>query len=121
MAMAISSVLRRIYAKCCCSCIFNVREMAATGSEKRLRPAGSTSGDAMAEAFRRARLSRKPQGGNSAAGLCAPILTGYGFHPRATPLLIPAEAPGLELLGYAASCRGNRIESGRAPAPRVRF
>jgi protein Tex len=35
-------------------------EIAATG--KHLRPAGSTSGDAMAEAFRRAGLARKPPG-----------------------------------------------------------
>jgi protein Tex len=53
-------------------------EIAATGSEKRLRPAETragrsdsvpASGDAMAEAFRRAGLTGKPQGGNSAAGL----------------------------------------------------
>jgi len=37
-------------------------EIAATGSEKRLRPAGSTSGDAMAEAFRRAGLAPKTPG-----------------------------------------------------------
>jgi protein Tex len=37
-------------------------EIVATGSEKRLRPAGSTRGDAMAEAFRRAGLARKPPG-----------------------------------------------------------
>jgi uncharacterized protein len=34
-------------------------EIAATGSEKRLRPAESTSSDAMAEAFRRAGLAHK--------------------------------------------------------------
>jgi len=37
-------------------------EIAATGSEKRLRPAGSTSGDTMAEAFRRAGLAPKTPG-----------------------------------------------------------
>jgi hypothetical protein len=31
------------------------------------------------------------QGGNSAAGVYAAILTGYGFHPRAIPLLVPAD------------------------------
>ena len=37
-------------------------ESAATGSERRLRPAASTSGDAMAEAFRRAGLAPKTPG-----------------------------------------------------------
>jgi uncharacterized protein len=37
-------------------------EIAATGSEKRLRPAESTSGDEMAEAFRRGGSARKPPG-----------------------------------------------------------
>jgi protein Tex len=37
-------------------------EIGATGSEKHLRPAGSASGDAMAEAFRRAGLARKTPG-----------------------------------------------------------
>jgi uncharacterized protein len=37
-------------------------EIAATGSEKRLRPAACTSGDAMAEAFRRAGLAPKTPG-----------------------------------------------------------
>jgi len=37
-------------------------EIAAAGSEKRLRPAASTSGDAMAEAFRRAGLAPKTPG-----------------------------------------------------------
>jgi protein Tex len=37
-------------------------EIAATGSEKRLRPAGSTGGAAMAEAFQRAGLARKTPG-----------------------------------------------------------
>ena len=37
-------------------------EIAATGSERRLRPAGSTSDDTMAEAFRRAGLAPKTPG-----------------------------------------------------------
>ena len=37
-------------------------EIAATGSETRLRPAGSTSGETMAEAFRRAGLAPKTPG-----------------------------------------------------------
>ena len=37
-------------------------EITATGSEKRLRPAASTSGDAMAAAFRRAGLAPKTPG-----------------------------------------------------------
>ena len=37
-------------------------EIAATGSEKRLRPAESTSGDAMAEGFRRSGSARKTPG-----------------------------------------------------------
>ena len=36
--------------------------IAATRSKKRLRPAESSSGDAMAEAFRRAGLADKPRG-----------------------------------------------------------
>jgi hypothetical protein len=41
----------------------------------------------------------RPQGGDSATGLCATILTACGFHLRAIPLFAPA--PGLELPGSA--------------------
>ena len=35
------------------------------------------------------------QGGNSATGLCAAILTACGFHPWAIPPFLPAQASGL--------------------------
>jgi predicted RNA-binding protein with RPS1 domain len=77
-------------------------EIAATGSEKRLRPAEAragrnnsvpASGDAMAEAFRRAGLTGKTPGHNSAAGLRAPD-TGQNASHRSLSLSEPRAHPG---------------------------